>query len=287
MFGNCSCGIDTEIPVVDAMATLGGCGMSECRPYYIAFHGLIIMAAALIASTLVGKLIIGIRAVLPQDKSLAIAMELMFVGILVFIPGKIGYAYLASRTCQYESIDGSVCFLHESPLFGDWLNVVTAGLIVIGVVFEVILLFCVSDLILYGEEEASDSYRPIEMNTYSRNGDSYNPPEMSQNIEPETVENVPPPTAALLQNYLQSIPPPSQRFSPTASPDPTYAQIQRQINQSIEELNFRLQTPRSDENSSIASDYRSTTSNGYCNFPPYNPQPRPPLNRTQSPETSF
>lgn len=280
MFGNCSCGIDTEIPLEDSIATEGGCGMSNCRPYYIAFHGLVIMAAALIASTLVGKLIIGIRAVLPQDKALSIAAELMFVGIFVFIPGKIGYAYLAERTCQYEAPDGFRCFLHESPLFGDWINVITAILIVIGIVFEVILMFCVNDLELYGEEEPTDSqYRPIEMNTYSRNGDSYNPPEMvSQNPEPDH----PPQTAALLQNYLQSIPPPAQRFSP--SPDVTYAQIQRRINESNEGLDFRLQTPQTDENSSIASDYRSITSNGYLNFTSIN---RQPSNRPQSPETDF
>jgi hypothetical protein len=281
MFGNCSCGIDTEIPLEDTMATEGGCGMSNCRPYYIAFHGLVIMAAALIASTLVGKLIIGIRAVLPQDKSLAIGAELMFVGIFVFIPGKIGYAYLARSTCQYEAPDGFRCFLHESPLFGDWLNVITGGLIVIGVIFEVILMFCVNDLELYGDEEENESYRPVEMNTYSRNGDSYNPPEMQpvqQHPEPENI----PQSAALLQNYLQSIPPPAQRFSP--SPDVTYAQIQRQINASIEGLDFRLQTPRTDENSSIASDYRSVTSNGYINFVPIN---RQLSNRPQSPETDF
>lgn len=279
MFGNCSCGIDTEIPLEDVMATEGGCGMSQCRPYYIAFHGLVIMAAALIASTLVGKLIIGIRAVLPQDKALAIGAELMLVGIFVYIPGKIGYAILANQTCQYEAPDGFRCFLHESPLFGDWINVITAALIVIGVIFEVILMFCVNDLELYGDEEETESYRPIEMNTYSRNGDSYNPPEMvQQQPEPEN----PPPTAALLQNYLQSIPPP-QRFPPP-SPDVTYAQIQRQINESIEGLDFRLQTPRTDENSSIASDYRSVTSNGYVNFAPIN---RQPSNRPTSPETSF
>lgn len=278
MFGNCSCGIDTEIAMEDVMATEGGCGMTNCRPYYIAFHGLVIIAAALIASTLVGKLIIGIRAVLPQDKALAIGAELTLVGIFVFIPGKIGYAYLAERTCQYEAPDGFRCFLHESPLFGDWINVITAGLIVIGIIFEVILMFCVNELELYGDEEESENYRPIEMNTY-RNGDSYNPPEMVQQQEPEN----PPPTAALLQNYLQSIPPPQQNFSQNPN-DVTYAQIQRQIADNQEELNFRLQTPRTDENSSIASDYRSVASNGYVNFAPIN---RQISNRPQSPETSF
>lgn len=97
MFGNCSCGIDIEVPVEESIATEGACGMSDCKPYYIAFQGLVIMVAALIASTLVGKLIIAIRAVLPQDKALSISIELLFVGLIVYIPGKIGYAFLAGN----------------------------------------------------------------------------------------------------------------------------------------------------------------------------------------------
>lgn len=34
-FGNCSCGIDTEIQMVDVMTTEGACGMDECQPFWI------------------------------------------------------------------------------------------------------------------------------------------------------------------------------------------------------------------------------------------------------------
>lgn len=129
---------------------------------------------------------------------------------------------------------------------------------------------------LYGDDDVSDAYRPMELNTY-RNGDSVNPPP----IEQEPV--IPTPATALLQNYLQEIPPP-QRTSPTVS-EVTYAQIQRHnAENGGSQLDFRLQTPQTDENSSIISDYRSVTSNGYTNFPPIN---RQPSNRPQSPETSF
>lgn len=160
----------------------------------------------------------------------------------------------------------------------------TAGLIIIGIIFEVILLFTIGDLMLYGDEEPGDVYRPIEMNTY-RNGDSVNPPIQPLQVAPEPEPEPENQTAALLQNYLQSIPPPQQqRVSPAAS-EVTYAQIQRHNAETGgSQLDFRLQTTRTDENSSIASDYRSTTSNGYANFQPYN---RNISNRPQSPETSF
>jgi hypothetical protein len=48
--------------------------------------------------------------------------------------------------------------LHESPSYGDYLNIVTASLIAIGVLFEVVLLFTVKDMLLYGDEP-EDVYR--------------------------------------------------------------------------------------------------------------------------------
>lgn len=83
------------LPLVDTIATEGACNMSECQPYWIAFHGLIILASSLIASTLIGKIIISLRAVLPQDKSLVIGLELALLGIIVYVPGKIGYRVIA------------------------------------------------------------------------------------------------------------------------------------------------------------------------------------------------
>lgn len=81
----------------DLIATEGACGYSECQKFWISFQALSIVAACLIASTLVGKIIISIRAVLPQDKSLAIAIELLFVGLIVYIPGKMAYRFIAGK----------------------------------------------------------------------------------------------------------------------------------------------------------------------------------------------
>lgn len=107
------------------------------------------------------------------------------------------------------------------------------------------------------------------MNTY-RNGDSVNPP----------VDDNPTPNTALLQQITQSVEQPQQ-----GSPGVTYAQIQRHnATNNNENLDFRLQSQRSDENGSVASDYRSVSS-GYVNLPPVTI--RNVSNRPQSPETSF
>lgn len=158
VFGNCSCGVDTQLPMEELIATEGACGMEDCQRFWISYQALSVVAAAILGSTLISRLIITLRAVLPQDKCTAIAMELFFVSLFVYIPGKFGYRFIADRTCQYVAPDGFRCFLHESPTYGDYLNIVTAALILVGIVFEVLLFFSVKDLALYGDEP-EDVYR--------------------------------------------------------------------------------------------------------------------------------
>lgn len=97
VYGNCSCGADTELQLEGLLATEGACGMDSCQPFWIAHQVLSVIASALLGSTLIGKLIITLRSVLPQDKSTALGFELFFVGLIVYIPGKIGYRFIASK----------------------------------------------------------------------------------------------------------------------------------------------------------------------------------------------
>lgn len=153
MFGNCSCGVDTQLPMMDLIATEGACGMDDCQPYWIVYQALSVFASALLGSTLIGKLIITIRAVMPQDKASALAIELSLVSLIVYIPGKFAYRAIADHTCQYTAPDQYRCYLHENPTYGNLLNVTTTGLILIALLFEALLLMVIGNLKLYGEPD--------------------------------------------------------------------------------------------------------------------------------------
>lgn len=86
----------------DLIATEGACGMENCQPFWISHQVLSVIAAALLGSTLIGKLIISLRAVLPQDKCTALAFEIFFVTLMVYVPGKIGYRFIAGKK-MFES----------------------------------------------------------------------------------------------------------------------------------------------------------------------------------------
>lgn len=103
VYGNCTCGADTNIVGEDLIATEGGCGMEDCQKYWIAYQALSVVAAALLGSTLIGKLIITLRSVLPQDKSSALGIELFIIALIVYIPGKLGYRFIAGLLCSNSS----------------------------------------------------------------------------------------------------------------------------------------------------------------------------------------
>lgn len=104
VYGNCTCGADTNIVMEDLIATEGACGMEDCQPYWISYQALSVVAAALLGSTLIGKLIITLRSVLPQDKSSALGIELFIIASVVYIPGKLGYRFIAGGLKQKTAL---------------------------------------------------------------------------------------------------------------------------------------------------------------------------------------
>uniref|UniRef100_A0A182MA06 Kazal-like domain-containing protein n=1 Tax=Anopheles culicifacies TaxID=139723 RepID=A0A182MA06_9DIPT len=154
IYRNCSCGVDVDIVLENGGdATEGACGIDDCQPYWIVFQVLTVIVAMLLASGLTGKVIISLRSVLTQDKAMALAVELTLVGLVVYLPGTAIYQVVATHTCQFWSSDERQCFLHETPTFGNIINMITAALIIIGLIFEMVVFYFVKDMSLYGEDD--------------------------------------------------------------------------------------------------------------------------------------
>ncbi|XP_058059370.1 solute carrier organic anion transporter family member 1C1 [Anopheles bellator] len=163
LYRNCTCGVDVDIVLSEGGdATEGACGVDDCQRYWIVFQVLTVIVTMLLATGLTGKVIISLRSVLRQDKAMALAVELTLVGLVVYLPGTAIYQVVATHTCQFWSADERQCFLHETPTFGNILNMITAALIIVGLIFEMVVFYFVKDMTLYGDEP-DDSYRPVEM----------------------------------------------------------------------------------------------------------------------------
>lgn len=99
-FGGCTCGIDPAMSLINEgvlMVTEGACGYENCQKMWLIFQVLVVFGTVCIGSRLVGKILITIRSVLHQDTSIALALELTFVGLIAYIPGQFAYAYIAGK----------------------------------------------------------------------------------------------------------------------------------------------------------------------------------------------
>ncbi|XP_058446033.1 solute carrier organic anion transporter family member 74D [Malaya genurostris] len=255
VYTDCSCGIDTELVLIEGgIATEGACGFQDCQKYWIIFQVLTVVVAVLLGSALIGKVIISIRSVLPQDKALALAVELTLVGLVVYLPGTAAYQAIAISACQFWSSDQRRCFIHETPFFGTTVNILTAVLILIGVIFDCLVFYFVRELPLYGDDP-DDAYRPIEMRLITQQARNSSRPTISpdseiqpfngrQEQQPRDLVSFAPSNSLLqastivaqdapliqsIQNTQVDYPQTARSISPIAGPSVTYAEVVRQL----------------------------------------------------------
>ncbi|KAK0171243.1 hypothetical protein PV328_008993 [Microctonus aethiopoides] len=136
-------------------AIQGPCGSITCQYGWIVFEISTIITYSLIASGAVGSFIIGLRSIYIQDKALAIGLWITFTSIFVYIIGKMIYWQLAEWTCIQRGHLSSQCHLHDSKKLGSYLAYLTAILLTIGIVFELMILFLCKSLRLYRDTEVN------------------------------------------------------------------------------------------------------------------------------------
>ncbi|XP_037902517.1 solute carrier organic anion transporter family member 2A1 [Hermetia illucens] len=168
IYQNCTCGADSSFTTKNILATEGACNYKSCQKMWIVFQTMVIFSAALLSSGIIGRIIISLRSVLTQDKSLALALELTMVGLFTYIPTKIGYYFVSVYTCQFQSVSNSECELHQSPLHGNILNIISASLILIAIILDCVLLAFVKYLDCY-HDTTEESFRTLPLRAISSN----------------------------------------------------------------------------------------------------------------------
>lgn len=91
-YEGCSCsGDQSALNAATGRATPGACSADSCNRSIIIFQVLSVSAAFIMGITAIGKTLITLRAVLPQDKTLALAFEVMIVGLFAYVPVHLSY----------------------------------------------------------------------------------------------------------------------------------------------------------------------------------------------------
>ncbi|KAI8118566.1 Solute carrier organic anion transporter family member 1A5 [Lucilia cuprina] len=163
LYEGCSCGGTNNYDMNMAFnikATEGACSAKTCANMLIVFQILSIMTACIYGMTTIGKLIISLRSVLPQDKGLALAMEVMFLGLFAYIPVHLAYDVVTRTTCVYWAPEYARCLLRENPKHGNILNILTASLILVGLIFDILVFIFIKGLNIYNCKVTDVNYTP-------------------------------------------------------------------------------------------------------------------------------
>lgn len=161
LFEGCSCSGDQSLNSTGQMrATAGACSSDNCQSAIIIFQIMSISVAFLMGVGAIGKTLITLRAVLPQDKSLALAFELMIVGLFAYVPVHLSYDIVTRTTCVYWAPNYERCLLRETPKHGNILDILTASLILASVLFDILVYIFAKGLNLYNCKVTDNNYTP-------------------------------------------------------------------------------------------------------------------------------
>lgn len=134
-------------------------------------QGGILLACILIATAFVGDILVILRSVNIQDKSISIGLWMTFLAILANVLGKFLYDMVARLTCQYWGTTRTLCHLHDGFKLGNYLCYVTGGLLVLCVIIKICAWFFCRDLKLYVPKEEKAS-AVTELKELTRNPDA-------------------------------------------------------------------------------------------------------------------
>ncbi|KZC05247.1 Solute carrier organic anion transporter family member 1A5 [Dufourea novaeangliae] len=148
IYNGCSCIKNSE----NMEAHDGPCDSNACQIGWLTFEFGTLVAYALIASTIVGDLLVILRSVNAQDKAISIGFWMMWSAIIVNVPGKLIYDTIANLTCQYWGTQRSICRLHHSMKLGNYLCYLTGSILVLCALLKVLLWFFCKDLKLCDQE---------------------------------------------------------------------------------------------------------------------------------------
>ncbi|EDW04211.1 solute carrier organic anion transporter family member 74D [Drosophila grimshawi] len=161
LYDGCSClGNQSLNHAGTTRATPGACSADSCARSIIIFQVLSITAAFMVGMSTIGKTLITLRAVLPQDKALALAFELMIVGLFAYVPVHLSYDLVTRTTCVYWAPNYDRCLLRETPKHGNILDILTASLILASLLFDILVYIFAKGLNLYNCKVTDNNYTP-------------------------------------------------------------------------------------------------------------------------------
>ncbi|XP_013112678.2 solute carrier organic anion transporter family member 1A5 [Stomoxys calcitrans] len=195
IYEGCSCGgtNNYEMDLTNSKrATLGACSSENCFKMLLAFQLLSLSTGVVYGMTTIGKIIISLRSVLPQDKGLALAMEVMCLGFFAYVPVHLAYDVVSRVTCVYWAPNYTQCLLRETPKHGNILNILSACLIFVGLIFDILVFIFIKGLNIYNCKVTDLNYTPSLYSAVPQGDPTHTPMSVSP-VTTSTIATIPGP----------------------------------------------------------------------------------------------
>ncbi|KAG8199391.1 hypothetical protein JTE90_000260 [Oedothorax gibbosus] len=154
IFHNCSCILPSDEDL--KYSALKGFCPQECS-MFVAYIAIITVAKMLSATVRVGNVLINLRCVDEQDKTLALGAVEVVISVFATIPFPLFYGYIINKacilwdkSCEYQGN----CWLYDNTLFRNYLHSVAVGFMFLAICCDSVV-FVMSPRMrdLYGENK--------------------------------------------------------------------------------------------------------------------------------------
>lgn len=132
----------------------GSCSIN-CQKEFFMFLAVMCFLKFSGATGRASNFLVGVRCVEERDKTVAMGFGMAFMCLFSFMPSPIFFGTLMDMTCLVwgKTCSGTGnCWLYDTEKLRYWLNLIAAGFVSLGVIFDVAVWYCVKDLKIFDEE---------------------------------------------------------------------------------------------------------------------------------------
>ena len=160
---------DWEYPSKDVIETVGkrienqpideavdGWCTVDCQGVFKMFMLCIFVLMVLASTGRIGNVLVALRCIDVQDKSLSMAFNVVFMSLFAMLPAPMVYGAIIDNTCilwQEECGEATNCLLYDTVALRRALMLTTAGISFFGVLLDIGTWYYSKDLIIFNPEQ--------------------------------------------------------------------------------------------------------------------------------------
>jgi len=160
-------------PVTEAVT--GWCEVPGCKTKFYYWIAVMSVLSILGSTSRVGNVLVALRCVEVRDKALSFALQVVALSLLAMLPSPIFYGIIIDNTCilwQEECGETTNCLLYDTDKLRQYLMLTTAGIMLIGVFFDALVVYYAKDVKLFEDPKTDLEDAEAEDNSNTKKSET-------------------------------------------------------------------------------------------------------------------